>query len=59
MTKKKKKYPFNVLSDVECRRPGCHNKLKLRIVEEKDPTKPRICFSCHKERECARGHQMG
>ncbi len=59
--KKKKKHPFNVLSNVECTRPSCKTKLKLRIVEDylaEKNSRPRLCFSCHKEKECGRGHQM-
>jgi len=52
----KKSHPFNVLSDVKCIDASCHNKIKLRFIEEK--RKPRWCFSCHKKNERARGHQM-
>lgn len=52
----KKTHKFNEMSNVTCPMPGCTNKIKQRILEQKE--KPSICFACHVVAEKNRGHVM-
>ena len=44
----KKSHAYDVLSDKKCAMPGCDNKLKLRIVEER-PTAT-LCYRCYQKK---------
>lgn len=54
----KKKHSFNILSNKECETKNCKTKLKLRLVETRDPKNIRVCFKCHKVEQGKRHHVM-
>jgi len=54
MTTRKAKLPFDRLSDTECSFPGCHKRIKQRLVNDKPGATQ--CYAHHKMEEVTRGH---